>query len=31
MTQEAYAAYVKAEFEKWTRLLKEMGIQGELP
>jgi tripartite-type tricarboxylate transporter receptor subunit TctC len=31
MTQEAYAAYVKAEFDKWTRLLKEMGIQGELP
>jgi tripartite-type tricarboxylate transporter receptor subunit TctC len=31
MTQEAYAAYVKAEFEKWTRLLKEMGIQGEIP
>ena len=31
LNHEAYAAYVKAEFEKWTRLLKEMGIQGELP
>jgi tripartite-type tricarboxylate transporter receptor subunit TctC len=31
MAQEAYAAYVKAEFEKWSRLLKEMGIQGDLP
>ncbi len=31
MPQEAYAAYVKAEFEKWSRLLKEMGIQGDLP
>lgn len=29
-TPEAFAAYVKAELEKWTRLLKEMGIQGEL-
>ena len=31
MPQEAYTAYVKAEFEKWTKLLKEMGIQGDLP
>jgi tripartite-type tricarboxylate transporter receptor subunit TctC len=31
MPQEAYAAYVKVELEKWTRLLKEMGIQGEQP
>jgi len=29
--QEAYAAYVKSEFEKWSRLLKEMGIQGDTP
>ncbi len=29
-TPENFAAYIKSELVKWTRLLKEMGIQGEL-
>ena len=31
LAEQAFGAYVKAEFEKWSRLLKEMGIQGDAP